>query len=248
MLSKVQIKAIHSLQHKKYRQKSGHFLAEGVKVVEELLTEHTIEVKNIYALPSWIEQYSALAGTHKNLIITPVTDRELKNISALTHPNEALAICKIPAPPAIPLLKGRVTLLLEAIRDPGNMGSIIRIADWFALPQIICSHDCVDVYNPKTVQATMGSLSRVKVWSGDLKTLLQNRPDIPLFATTLEGRALTEFEKIDEGILAIGNESSGLSQTIIKRANECITIPRLGGAESLNAAIATGIICSRLLL
>src|SRR5699024_8229026 len=99
MLSKVQIKAIHSLQHKKYRQKSGHFLAEGVKVVEELLTEHTIEVKNIYALPSWIEQYSALAGTHKNLIITPVTDRELKNISALTHPNEALAICKIPAPP-----------------------------------------------------------------------------------------------------------------------------------------------------
>lgn len=246
MLSKVQIKTIHALQHKKYRQKSRRFLAEGIKVTQELLKSREIAVEAVYALPVGIKRLEALATG--SVALVEITERELNTISSLTTPQEVLAVCKIPQNTDLPVLADKITLLLEAIRDPGNLGTIIRIADWFGIPQVVCSADCVDVYNSKTIQATMGSIARVKIWSGSLSEILQKNKDVPLFATTLEGKPVTQFSKIAEGVIAIGNESNGLSSELIQKASECISIPRIGGAESLNAGIATGIICGQLLL
>ncbi len=246
MLSKVQIKTIQALQHKKHRQKSGRFVAEGIKITEELLRSKEIGVEALYALPPRLERLTAMAKA--GVALTAVTERELKRISNLNTPQEVLAICGIPENGAPPRLNGKITLLLEAIRDPGNMGTIIRIADWFGIPQLVLSPDCVDVYNPKTIQATMGSIGRVNIWSGNLSTALDKNHGIPLYATTLNGKPITHFRKIKEGIIAIGNESAGLSKGLLERADEYLTIPRHGEAESLNAAIAAGIVCGQLLL
>lgn len=246
MLSKVQIKTIQALQHKKHRQKSGRFVAEGLKTTEELLQSEEIAVETLYAVPARLEKLALIA--HAEVRLTAVTERELKSISCLTTPQEVLAVCKIPENNAVPDLQHKITLLLEAIRDPGNMGTIIRIADWFGIPQLVFSSDCVDAYNPKTIQATMGSIGRVKIWSGRLSAVLDKNPGIPLYAATLDGKSITQFQKIKEGVIAIGNESAGLSDELRQRAEECLTIPRYGRAESLNAAVATGIICGQLLL
>jgi TrmH family RNA methyltransferase len=240
MLSKAQIKYIQSLQHKKYRQKSGQFIAEGDKIVPELLSEG-VPVQEVYATPSWISAHEQLLSTVR---VTVVDEVVLKQISALTTPNQAIALLDIPEP--VPLvLKGVVTIALESIQDPGNLGTIIRIADWFGIKQIVCSPDCVDVYNPKTIQATMGSIARVRIVESEILPLLDEAPS---YAATLQGTNIVEFKKIEEGIILIGNESRGLSGPIINACTHRITIPRLGGAESLNAAIATGIICGRLLI
>jgi TrmH family RNA methyltransferase len=156
-------------------------------------------------------------------------------------------LLNIPPAAAAGPLSGTVALALETIQDPGNLGTIIRIADWFGIPQVICSPDCVDAYNPKTIQATMGSIARVQVTESDITQLLQ-QTKVPAYAATLQGRNIVEFAPIKEGILLIGNESRGLSQAVLDLCTYKITIPRLGGAESLNAAVATGIICGRLLI
>ena len=244
MLSKVQIKTIHALQHKKYRQKSGRFLAEGVKIVEELLQSTRIEVETIYGLSGWIEKQEQTRGVQMELI----TERELKSISMLATPQEVLAVCKIPPQTEKQALTGPVVLLLESLRDPGNLGTIIRIADWFGLSEILCSPDCVDPYNPKTVQATMGSIARIQLLQAPIAAVLAAHPGWPVVATTLDGCPLTKCSPLKQGFIAIGNESNGLSKELIRRAHQKITIPRLGQAESLNAAIATGIVCSHLLL
>ncbi|GAA3942069.1 RNA methyltransferase [Chitinophaga oryziterrae] len=240
MLSKAQIKYIQSLQHKKYRQKSGQFIAEGDKIVPELLSEG-VPVQEVYATTSWISAHEQLLN---NVRVTAVDEAVLKQISALTTPNQAMALLNIPEPtPAV--LKGVVTIALETIQDPGNLGTIIRIADWFGIKQVICSPDCVDAYNPKTIQATMGSIARVRVIESEIIPLLQ---EVPSYAATLHGTNIVEFKKIEEGIILIGNESRGLSDQVIAACTYRITIPRLGGAESLNAGIAAGIICGRLLI
>jgi TrmH family RNA methyltransferase len=240
MLSKAQIKYIQSLQHKKYRQKSGQFIAEGDKIVPELLSEG-VPVQEVYATTSWISAHEQLLS---NIRVTAVDEAVLKQISALTTPNQAMALLNIPEPtPAV--LKGVVTIALETIQDPGNLGTIIRIADWFGIKQVICSPDCVDAYNPKTIQATMGSIARVRIIESEIIPLLQ---EVPSYAATLHGTNIVEFKKIEEGIILIGNESRGLSDEVIAACTYRITIPRLGGAESLNAGIAAGIICGRLLI
>jgi TrmH family RNA methyltransferase len=240
MLSKAQIKYIQSLQHKKYRQKSGQFIAEGDKIVPELLSEG-VPVQEVYATASWISVHEQLLSKVR---VTAVDEAVLKQISALTTPNQAMALLNIPEPtPAV--LKGVVTIALETIQDPGNLGTIIRIADWFGIKQVICSPDCVDAYNPKTIQATMGSIARVRIVESEIIPLLQ---EVPSYAATLHGTNIVEFKKIEEGIILIGNESRGLSDQVIAACTHRITIPRLGGAESLNAGIAAGIICGRLLI
>ncbi|HEX3165574.1 MAG TPA: RNA methyltransferase [Chitinophagaceae bacterium] len=146
-----------------------------------------------------------------------------------------------------PVVKGEISLALDTIQDPGNMGTIIRVADWFGVKTMFCSADCVDVYNPKVVQASMGSISRVRVEYMDILSLLKENKDIRMYAAVLNGRDITEMEKVDEGIIVIGNESKGVNEEILKLANVQITIPGKGKAESLNAAVATGIILSHLL-
>src|SRR4051812_16834520 len=148
MLSKAQIKYIQSLQHKKYRQKSGQFIAEGDKIVPELLSEG-VPVQEVYATEGWIGAHEQLLKTVK---VTPVDAIILKQLSALTTPNQAIALLNIPAPEDAPVFSGVVSIALETIQDPGNLGTIIRIADWFGIKQVVCSPDCVDAYNPKTIQ------------------------------------------------------------------------------------------------
>lgn len=248
MLSKAQIKYIQSLQHKKYRQKSGQFIAEGDKIVPELLLE-AVPVREVYATEAWISTHEQLLARRKEVRVMPVEEGILKQLSALTTPNQALALLDMPAPAEIKpeLFKGTVTLAVETIQDPGNLGTIIRIADWFGIRQIVCSPDCVDVYNPKTIQATMGSIARVRVLETEIAPFL-NLAGLPSYAATLHGRNIVEFQKLEEGIILIGNESRGLSDGVIAVATHKITIPRLGGAESLNAGVAAGIICGRLLI
>ncbi|MBC9934602.1 TrmH family RNA methyltransferase [Chitinophaga qingshengii] len=246
MLSKAQIKYIQSLQHKKNRQKSSQYIAEGDKIVQELL-QAGMPVKAVYATPAWLLQHGALLDRLPADAVKEVDQAVLKQLSSLTTPNNAMALLDMPPadtsfPPA-----GSVVLALEAIQDPGNMGTLIRIADWFGIRQLIVSPDCVDVYNPKTIQATMGSIARVQVKELEIPALLQGSL-LPSFAATLHGKDITGFSTIREGIILIGNEGRGLTDEVIALATHRITIPRLGGAESLNAAVAAGIICGRLLI
>lgn len=247
MLSKTQIKYIHSLRQKKYRQRTGHFIAEGVKQVDELLKEDRITVEAVFATGEWMKTHPVASTTRPQLQATIVSEAELNQLSALETAPEVLALCGIPAGD-LPNPSGRVTLALEAVRDPGNLGTIIRIADWFGLETIVCSPDCVDAYNPKTIQATMGSIARVSVRETELEAWIGQYPEVPVLAAMLEGEPVTAFAGTREAILVIGNESRGVSAPLAARAARHITIPRLGGAESLNAAIATAILVERLLL
>ncbi|MFY0253755.1 TrmH family RNA methyltransferase [Chitinophaga sp. 30R24] len=246
MLSKAQIKYIQSLQHKKNRQKSSQYVAEGDKIVQELL-QAGMPVRAVYATGDWLEQHTTLLATLSSGAAIPVEAPVLKQLSSLTTPNRAIALVDMP-PLADPLPEaGEVTLALEAIQDPGNMGTLIRIADWFGIRKIICSPDCVDIYNPKTIQATMGSIVRVRIAESDITPLLQQTA-VPSYAATLHGQNIADFPAMKEGIILIGNEGRGLSEEVIALATHRITIPRFGGAESLNAAVAAGIICGRLLI
>jgi TrmH family RNA methyltransferase len=247
MISKAQIKYIHSLRNKKYRQKFSQFTAEGTKVVTELLNEGIVKVSAVYAVRSWLEGEQGSVQRLFPCPVTEITEDELAQLSSLSTPHEVLAVCHMPEYPERITLNGAVTLALEAVRDPGNLGTIIRIADWFGIGQVICSPDCADAYNPKTVQATMGSIAHVKVMEGELLPLLQQAP-VPVYAATLQGREWAALQKISEGVLLIGNESQGLSPALRQTATCEVTIPRLGKAESLNAAVAAGILCSKLLL
>ena len=245
MLSKAQIKYIQSLQHKKYRQKSGQFIAEGDKIVPELLLGG-LTVREVYATPKWISAHESVLAALPSVKVEAVEEFLLRQMSALTTPNQALALLDMP-PAGIPVLKGTVSIALETLQDPGNMGTIIRIADWFGIRQLFCSPDCVDVFNPKTIQATMGSIARVQIIEMPLLPLLQEG-GVASYAATLHGSDISGFSRLQEGIILIGNESRGLSEEVIGASTHRITIPRLGGAESLNAAVAAGIICGRLLI
>ncbi|MBO9727847.1 MAG: RNA methyltransferase [Chitinophaga sp.] len=246
MLSKAQIKYIQSLQHKKNRQKSSQYVAEGDKIVQELL-QAGMPVKGVFATADWLEQHTALLDRLPAGAVVAVDTTVLKQLSSLTTPNRAMALLDMPAPVDPLPAAGTVVLALEAIQDPGNMGTLIRIADWFGISQIICSPDCVDVYNPKTIQATMGSIIRVRIAEYDIRELLQ-QTSLPSYAATLHGKNIADFPVMKEGIILIGNEGRGLTEEVIRLATHQITIPRLGGAESLNAAVAAGIICGRLLI
>jgi RNA methyltransferase, TrmH family len=201
-------------------------------------------VKELFALQDWLEDNKDTIGdTHYEVISTI----ELGRISQLSTPNSVLCIATHFSDTEPLNTKGKITIALDNIQDPGNMGTIIRIADWFGVAQIVCSEDSVELYNPKVVQSTMGSIARVKVFYRDLKSWLQNQQGIPVFATTLDGNDITQkANKWNEGILVIGNESKGISSAIMPLATNKITIPRKGKAESLNAAVACGIILSHI--
>jgi len=243
MLSKSKLKYIQSLGQKKHRDDERLFIAEGPKIVAELLQDVPELVSEVFALPSWIE---GRADQPVSYAVTEVSTDELARISQLQTPNQVLAVFRqFPASP-IPSMKGTVALALDTIQDPGNLGTIIRIADWFGISQIICSQDCADQYNPKVVQSTMGSIGRVQVHYTDLPAWLASQKDARVYAAALEGQDIAQMKKLNEGIIIIGNESKGISPAVMEKVNVRITILRKGKAESLNAAVATGIIVSHL--
>ena len=243
MLSKSQAKYIQSLGHKKVRDEEGVFIAEGPKIVSEILASARANIIQIYALQEWIAAYK---NDCNGIDIIEVDENDLTKISQLTTPNKVLAVVKKQETKEFFSLKGTVSLVLDTIQDPGNLGTIIRTADWFGIEQIICSRECAEMYNPKVVQSTMGSIVRVKVLYTDLAPWLGEQKDIFIYAAALEGQNVTAMKKITEGLIIIGNESKGIHPEILKMANVKITIPQKGKAESLNAAVATGIILSHI--
>lgn len=242
MLSKNDIQLITSLQAKKFRLKHQLFIAEGPKVVAELLKKPEL-VEKIY-------HTSAYAPNSNSSFFEEISEKELNKISALKTPNQVLALVKAHEPKLqAEELSNQLVLALESVRDPGNLGTIIRMADWFGIENILCSNDCVDLYNLKTVQATMGSLFRVSVHYVDLlDTLATLKNQQPVYATSLDGDNIYTTELAKNGILVIGNEANGITNQLMTLANKKIHIPSFNEsgdkAESLNAAFACAIACS----
>jgi len=244
MISKSQAKYIQSLGQKKQRDQDEVFIAEGPKVVRELLKSENAEFRNLYALDGWLQENEKLLT---NVDAVAIDERELEKISQLTTPNRVVAIVKKFSHQQS-TINGKISLVLDAIQDPGNFGTIVRIADWFGVQQVFCSHDCADIYNSKVVQATMGSIARVSVFYTDLREWLQAQEKIRIYVSMLEGKDVTKMQPLREGLIVIGNEAKGIRQELLAVANERITIPKKGQAESLNAAVATGIILACLVL
>jgi len=236
MVSKNQIKLITGLVQKKNRTEQQLFIAEGIKVIQELF-QSDFELVHIYTVTNLNIQFP----TDK---ITQITDNELKRISFLTTPNECLALFKIPISSKIN--DHELIIALDDIRDPGNLGTIIRLCDWFGVKQLICSETTVDVFNPKVVQATMGSLARVRIVYADLVDVLK-KTKLPIYGTFMDGNNIYTEQKTREGIIVMGNESNGISKNIEQLIQRKITIPRFGTqqkTESLNVATATAITLS----
>jgi len=246
MLSKNKFKYIQSLRLKKIRQKNSAFIVEGEKMVNELLTHPKFEIELLCATEDWVLANPNAQKFFAKQLIT-INDKELKSISNLSTPNRVLAVARQPNNSIeANLLEKSLSLYLDSIQDPGNMGTILRIADWFGLPYVICSKTCADLYNPKVIQATMGAFLRVKVVEMDFAVLKSDFPDMTYYGAVLDGQNVFEMELAPKGIIVIGNESKGISNEIIEQLDKKIKIPsgKHGGAESLNAGVATGIICA----
>ncbi len=248
MFNKTHTKYIQSLHHKKFRDENGVFIAEGPKLVADLLDSREFACQQLFALHDWIISNEKMLQQHSGIEKFTVKDFELEKISLLTAPNNVLAVFKKKVE-AIPLnSKGKITLVLDTIQDPGNLGTIIRTADWFGIENIICSPACADMYNPKVVQSTMGSLARLNMFYTSLVEWLQENNGIKKYAAALNGKNINNIKTIQEGIIIIGNEGKGISDAVMNLVDEKITIPKTGEAESLNAAVATGIILARLVI
>ncbi len=239
MISKNQQKLIQSLKLKKNRIKTSLFIAEGEKVVIELIYSE-IKLNSLYCLPSFTDKINI-----DNELVNEINEKELSKISNLKNANQVVALFEIPKF-AKKTKSNSLILALDDIRDPGNLGTIIRLADWFGITTILCSNNTVDAFNPKVIMATMGSISRVDVIYCNLVDEL-SKVDKPIYGAFLEGDNIYKTSKIDDAILVIGNESNGISEEIEKLITNRITIPQFGSlqdTESLNAAVATGILLS----
>jgi TrmH family RNA methyltransferase len=267
MITKSQVKYIQSLGHKKFRDEQGVFVVEGPKIVGELLQAPGMRLRQLYALKEWTSaDFNHLPASHlpasaaaahpasgsdrpASVAVQPalieVSASELERLSALSTPNQVLAVFEKPFFPP-PDFGAGLSLVLDGIQDPGNLGTIVRIADWFGIQRVLCTADSADVFNAKAVQSTMGSISRVPVVYANPEDILLGYPGLPVYAAVLEGKELYKTERISRGWIVIGNESKGVRPALLEHATNRITIPRVGQAESLNAAVATGIILSHL--
>ncbi len=236
MISKEEVKLIKSLGRKKLRTKERLFIAEGPKVVNDFLDSH-YKIKRLFATKDFVPK----KPTHNTQIIT---QKELDAISLLPNPNQVLGVFEYSEINTdISNLKDELIIALDDIRDPGNMGTLIRIADWFGIRHIICSHSCVDCYNPKVIQSTMGSLVRVSVSYNDLSIILPKVSTV--FGAVLDGENIYKMKLPNTGVILIGNEANGISKDLLCFVANKISIPSFSnGAESLNAAMAGAIICS----
>lgn len=244
MLSKAKIKYLRSLDQKKVRNREGVFLAEGSKLVSDLLT--VASPLFLAATEKWLSEQAALPACE---CITALPD-ELQRASALTHAQEVMAVFpQFNTNLDITRLSNTFCIVLDGIQDPGNLGTIIRIADWFGVDTVICSTDTADLYNPKVVQATMGSIARVPVVYTDLPQLFSSLPtDIPIYGTFLDAPNLYETSLTPHGLLVMGNEGKGISPSLVPLISQRLFIPPYPGshptAESLNVAIATAVACA----
>lgn len=245
MLSKNKIKYIHSLEQKKHRSKEQAFVAEGNKLVSDMLPHYSCPL--LIAKPSWMATQGDI--TTDELIVAE--DEDIRKASLLKSPQDVLAVFRIPSwkiEEADP--QNELILMLDGIQDPGNLGTIIRLADWFGFEHIICSPDTVDVFNPKVVQSTMGALAHVKVHYTELGAYLEKQKErnIPIYGTFLEGEDIYEKDLSGNGVVIMGNEGNGIRKELEEMVNEKLYIPSYpqgrSTAESLNVAIATAVVCA----
>lgn len=246
MLSQSKLKLIHSLDSKKGRRENGLFVAEGPKVVGDLLA--VIPPRLVVAVRGWLEKAPQLP---KETEVVEVSEAELKKASFLQHPQQVLALFRLPehADVAPEDLTGKLTLALDGVQDPGNVGTIIRLADWFGIETVVCSHETADAFSPKVVQATMGSIARVRTAYVDLPAFIRKLPQgFPVYGTLLDGENIYEKQLSAEALIVMGNEGKGISQVVRPLVNERLLIPNWppgrATAESLNVAIATAITCA----
>ncbi len=246
MFNKTHTKYIQTLHHKKFRDEFGVFIAEGSKVVTELLQTGEFVCIQLFALETWLTQNTQLLQQFAGFEIFAVKDFNMQKISLQSSPGNVLAVFKKKETGAPVNTKNKITLVLDTIQDPGNFGTILRTADWFGVQNIICSNGCADMYNPKVVQSTMGSMARVNIFYTDLTAWLLENNRVKKYAASLDGTHLSQLKKTKEAIIIIGNEGRGISNDVLNLADEKITIAKIGEAESLNAAVATGIILAQL--
>lgn len=254
MLSKNQIKSIHSLEQKKQRILKGLFLAEGPKVVLELLQTHRCHL--LVGLDDWLTIHQEELKQAKLIEqVTTASADELKQASLLCHPQSVLAVFYMPpqekdqwSNTLIKSIENNLCLMLDDVQDPGNLGTIIRMCDWFGIDQIFCSIGTADCYNPKVIQATMGAISRIKIHYGNLCHLLDTLPSgTPIYGSLLDGKDIYQQELTNHGILIMGNEGKGISKELQTKLTHKLFLPTYpddrNGSESLNVAIATALIC-----
>ena len=246
MISKNQIKYVHQLELKKFRKQEGLFIAEGHKVVGDLLRAG-FKPRQIFAIQEWITDNTSLLSVLDSQL-SEVNLEELTRLSLLQHPQQVLALFPIPDEQTIPSPKNALSILLDNVQDPGNLGTIIRIADWFGIDTIYCSLGTVDAWNPKVVQATMGSIARVHIKYVDPQLLFDSLPDkFPVYGTFLDGDNIYTQQLSQQGIIVMGNEGNGISDAVRSRVTHKLLIPDFhkgDTADSLNVAIATAITCS----
>lgn len=243
MISKATIKKIHALDMRKFRRNERLFVAEGPKLVDELCA--TMKPVYIAALPEWISENAKIVSGTEYDIVSP---DELQRASLQKNPQQVIALFPIPEHRfCTEQLRNELVLMLDGVQDPGNLGTIARIADWFGIRNILCSTETADIYNPKAVQATMGALARVKFHYTDLLQLL-SQYDGPVYGTFLDGENIYGQELSENGIIVMGNEGKGISQGVGEMINRRLYIPNypIGTqtTESLNVAIATSIVCA----
>ena len=246
MISKNKIKYIHSLESKKNRDKERVFVAEGPKVVEDIMALR--KPKLIAATAQWLQHNGKAIPCDCETI--EVSDEELAKTSFMQHPQQVLAIFDQERDELhTEHFADSLTLVLDGVQDPGNLGTIIRIADWFGITSVVCSRDTADIYNPKVVQSTMGSIARIKTFYTDLKEFISTLPaGTPVYGTLLEGENIYSQELTGNGLIVMGNEGKGISPEIRKLISRGIRIPNYPPgretADSLNVAVATAIVCA----
>ena len=243
MLSKNQIKYINSLQQKKFRQEYQSFVVEGAKSVVELLSSD-FELESLYVTEDFYKETKPLLDKQP-LSAEIVGQAELEKAGTFSSNNAALAVAKMKSNQELLLNDTEYALVLDEIRDPGNLGTIIRIADWYGIQKIICSKGTVDLYNPKVISSTMGSFTRVSLFYTDLVKYLKGQQK-PIYGAFLDSENVHTLKFAPSGYIVIGNEANGISEAVEEVVTHKITIPRFGGAESLNAGIATAVICDNL--
>ncbi len=244
MLSKNTINFIRSLKDKKTRQQEMLFTAEGTKSVLELCHASKISVKGVFATKDWMEEHAS--EIPRNIDLNEVSNKELDQISSLKTHQNVLLMAQIPSRELADAdFSSGLHLVIDTVQDPGNLGTIIRIADWYGIKNIVCSNACADAYNSKTIQASMASIDRVNVFYTDLKDFLSEKK-LPVYGAVMDGQNIKEEKLITPAFLLIGNEGKGISPELKPFITHAITIAKVGEAESLNAAIATAIICDRM--
>lgn len=243
MLSKSQIRFITALHHKKYRQEHQCFIVEGMKSVLEFI-QSDYAVDAVYATAELAPKVGKIPQKIK---FSTISEADMQRISALKTPQGVLAVVAIPrfAPIGADQLNGQFTIVLDDIQDPGNLGTIIRTAEWFGFHRIVCSRHTAEAYNPKVVQASMGSLARMEIHYTDIETLLTDAT-VPLYGAVLDGQPIYNVSWQREGIVLLGNEGNGIRESLLARIQHAVTIPQVGQAESLNVAISAALFCSEI--